>query len=399
MPSRIRELRVITGTTFNKTHSAANSATWDAATKLAPSSVDLSKLEDKGIAKKTLQTRLHSGAGVSPALRTGSIGFTIPAGVGSANNTAPVEATLASKILGGLYTPAAKSSNCDAECTTTDIFATGHSAANGGAVLIGGEVRRVSNVTNADHFTLEMALNSAPVANTVITYAHTAYLVQNAAQEYFDCLAIGWNDADQVQTIGGAATLKVVSKGTDEPPELEFDINVADHQEVPSNERASLTPATAPSGGDAPASKALGGYFLGDWANTTRSAVESDDWAIDLGVAHEKKPGPNGINGIGGWKKTGGIPKTEVSVLIDSDRDGLVADFYAKTEKQQLFQWGQTAGACFAVTQPRGVITERPGRVGIGNLQGQRLKVESKEPTLASPANNLYSSAAALHWF
>lgn len=399
MPSRIRELRVLTGTTFNTTHAAANSATWDAATKLAPNSVDLSKLEDKGIAKKTLQTRLGAGAGFSQGLAVGSITFAIPAGVGSSNTTAPIEATLASKIMGGLYSPSAKSGQCDTGCTNSGIYSTSHAAVAGGAVLIGKEVRRVSNVTNADHFNLEMDLSSAPAENAAITYGHVAYLDHSATQQYFDCLAIGWNEEDQVQTIGGFGPLKIKSKGTDEPPELEFDINVADHQEVPAAERASLTPSVAPSGGDCPTAKALGGYFLGDWSNTARNAPESDDWSVEIGVTAEKLPGPNGINGIGGWKRTGGPGKSTVSLLIGEDRPGLVSDYENQTAKQQIFQWGQEAGACFAVIQPRVVLDGRPKRVGIGNLQGQQLSCETKEPTVASPANNMYSSHTSLCWF
>jgi hypothetical protein len=362
MPDSIRELRALIRTSRNKAYTAASSAGWAAGTAhvLPITSVDLTKLVHQGIESKALQRRLYESDPSKEGLSASELPFSIPLGMGSANTTAPFEATLLAAFFGGLASPTAKTDLCEADCTTTVLNATGHGMSAGMSVLVGasgdgrggGEVRRIASV-DTNTITLEMALAGAPSTGDALVYSHTVYLDQSATQSYLDILGIGFHAEDQFQCLGcmGPVTL----------------------------------------------SKATGAFFLGDWGSTTRAAVESADWSIDPGLKFEYRKDANYENRMGACKRVPGRVTAGITVYADLDF-GLHADF-PSTAKQLLWQFGNTAQACVAITMPRALLTSKPARKAINNMSGLSLALHGKEPTVAATPANLYSSAIAVHWF
>lgn len=407
MPDSIRELRALIRTSRNKAYTAASAAGWAAGTAhvLPITSVDLTKLVHQGIESKALQRRLYESDASKAGLSASELSFSIPLGMGSANTTAPFEATLLAAFFGGLASPTAKTDLCEADCTTTVLNATGHGMSAGMAVLVGapgdgrggGEVRRIASV-DTNTITLEMALAGAPSTGDALVYSHTVYLDQSATQNYLDILGIGFHAEDQFQCLGcmGPVTLSGLAEG--EEPTMNFNLTVPQWQEVPVGERDQLEPSVAFAGsGQAPTSKATGAFFLGDWGSTTRAAVESADWSIDPGLKFEYRKDANYENRMGACKRVPGRVTAGITVYADLDF-GLHADF-PSTAKQLLWQFGNTAQACVAITMPRALLTSKPARKAINNMSGLSLALHGKEPTVAATPANLYSSAIAVHWF
>lgn len=410
MPDRIREFRYKAGTTFNTTFSNAAGNVWTVtnSVKLALTQCDLSKLEHKGIENAELQDRIHGAPAMIPGLKNSPITISGYLGKGSSNTTAPAEATLLGYFFGGVSNPTtAKSENCGSDCTATAILCEGHSARAGSAVLVGtrgdgrgnGEVRRVAAITNANAFTLDMALSAAPNANDVIVHAHSVYMNAGATQSYLDWLAIGYNAEDQVQGLGAIGPVKIKGLGVGEVPQYEIELNNADWDDVDATDRDTLEPSTAASGDEAPASKAMGGFFFGDAASTTRTAVQSANFTIDPGLKWEIIPDRNGVNGIGGWKRVPGKPTFEFDVLTSHDHLGLFDDFTGSTAKQFLVQFGHTTGNCVAITIPNAYLDGAPTRTAVNNLAALKIKGHGQEDTVAASPDNLFSSSLAIHWF
>lgn len=409
MPEKIREFRYRASATLSTTHTNAASATWAVtdAIKLGVTKCDLSKLKHDGIESAVLQTRMHGAPAVKPGLKNSPITIGGYLGKGSTSNTAPAEATLLSYFFGGLSSPVDKSETCGNSCTTDEIYCAGHSARAGACVLVGargdgrgnGEVRRVKSVTNIDHFVLEMGLSGAPSNTDAIVHSHTVYLNPSATQQYIDWLAIGYHTEDQVQGIGAMGPVKIAGLGVGEIPQYEIDLNTADWQQVPAANRDQLESGVSPVGDAAPANKALGGFFFGDSASNTRTVVQSGNFNIDPGLTFEAIPDRNGVNGIGGWKKTGGKPKFDFDVLIDHDNPGLFDDFEAGTAKQFLAQFGHSANDCVAITIPNALLDAAPVRTSINGLAAMKITGHGQEPAVANVPDNVYSSSIAIHWF
>lgn len=407
MPESIREVRALIGTAAHTAFTAANNAAWAAGTAyvLPVTSIDLSKLVHQGIENKTLQRRMYAGPASKAGLSNSEISLSLPLGMGSANTTAPFEATLLSAFFGGLASPTAKTDLCEADCTATLLKATGHGMSAGMAVLVGapgdgrgnGEVRRIASVTT-DEITLEMALSAAPNTGDALVYSHTVYLDQSATQSYLDLLVIGYHAEDQIQALRCMGPVTFSGLGEGEEPSMSLALQVPQWQEVPAADRDQLEPSVAFSGsGQAPTSKALGGCFFGDAGSTTRAAIEAADWAVNPGLSFVYRKDPNYENRMGACKRAPGRVTAEITVYVDLDY-GLHADF-PSTAKQLTMQFGNTAQACVAITAPKLYLSQKPTRASINNMQGLKLTMHGDEPTVASPAVNLFSSALAVHWF
>jgi len=403
MPDRIRELRALIGTTANKTYVAASNAAWAAGTAyvLPITAIDVSKLVHQGIESKVLTRRMHEAPAAKEGLSASELPISIPLGMGSADTTAPFEATLLSAFFGGLASPTVKThvvAASPAPSATGWTSEADHGLSPGMAVLVNGEVRRVATCPTTTSLTLEMALSAAPAHDDVVVNSHTVYLDPTATQSYLDLLGIGYHAEDQFQCLRCMGPVKFSGLGAGEEPSMDLALTVPQWQEVPAADRDQLEPSTAPNGsGQAPTSRALGGFFMGDWGSTTRAAVESADWSIDPGLQFVYKADANYENRMGACKRVGGKVSGSITVYIDLDY-GLHADFPA-TDKQMLWQFGNTAQACVAITIPRARLKSKPVRKSINNCSGLGLEFWGAEPTVGSTPDNCYSSAFSAHWF
>lgn len=409
MVTRIRDIRLKLGTTFNTTFTAANAAGWnmgadsgDTVYRVNATSWDASALVHEGIENTQVQTSLFDSSANVPGLRTGEAKLGMYLGKGSSDTTAPFMATLLSKFFGNIANPTAKTDLCEADCTTTVLNVTGHGMSAGQAVLVGtrgdargeGEVRLIKSTTT-DTITLSMALSGAPSASDALVFSHTVYLDADATQAYIDFLAIGSETEDQVQGIGcmGSVTFTGLSLG--EIPGAEFSLMAADNQQVPAGERDSIDTSDG-YGEEAPASKGLSGFFLQDQASSTRTAFQCANFSVDPSLTYEAIPDMNGVNGIGGWKKVGKSPMTTMDLLIDQDV-GLFDDFSSSTAKQLVVQYGATADNCIAFSFPYLYLTKSPTRGAINSLDS--ISVEMRAKKYSSGSDNLGKSPMAIHWF
>lgn len=402
MPERIRELRIIDGTTFNKTFTAANNAAWNPGTahKLAVWDVDLSKLVQPGIPSPVIQQIIHAQPAAKAGITKSALSFKTHFGSGSANVTPPMAATLLSHVFGGLYSPSAKTDTVTgSSSTTTKIYTTGTPATDiGSAVLISGEARRVSGV-DTTWFEVDMAFSGAPPASTPVVYAHTVYLNPTATQTYWDTLIMGLHAEDAVQTLGcmGPATFGGLKVG--ELPFIQYDLIVPHWQEVPSAERDTLSSAVADEADESVASKTTGGCWFGDNGTPTRVSVESGDWSVSPGIVLEPIEDRAGLNGIGGFKQIGSKVEASITVYIDEDY-GLHADF-PSTAKQLTLQFGNVAQNCAAITLPKCYLRNKPTRAKLGNMAGLKLELGAEYPAWNAGVSvpYLYASPIAVHWF
>jgi hypothetical protein len=428
-PFRVRELRYISGTTFNTAHTnAATGATWGAgnATKLRCQTLDLSNLLYAQEPDETLESILHAGRAPIPTLRTGNVQFSMYLEGALAAATANPLATLLSKIMGGIANPTANRTD-----TFTDVGASDSGTLNdatldgetipGQGLLIGtkgdglgdGEVRSIL-VESASTCELNMTLQAQPANGTTIVIATTVYL-RNTTQEYLDFLAIGQHANDQVQTIGGMGGFSFSGLNPGEKPMVEFDIPVADWQLPASADRASLDTSTDASGNAPAMGRGMGGFFLSDVPSTTavtRNTHAITDLSINPNISYVPLPGPNGVNNIQGWVRVPSLPTAEFTILAENSADvapGLYDDFANEatasnaTAKQVMFQFGHAQGRCAAIEFPKCYVTGSLPIVDAGELVGWRctltaaaMNVPHDEDTAATA---LLNSPMRIHFF
>lgn len=406
-PHSLGELRALITSDFHSVYtSACSSAAWgtSVAKKLRHQSWEHGS-EYGAVDDPTIRSRMYGLGAEIATLRKAAPKFKMFLGVGSSDTTPNVEALMLQTVMGGLASPGAKTGAADAESTTTKVKDASTPAAKGTAVLLGtrgdargnGEVRLISAKDTGD-FDLQMATADAVSAADAIVFSHTAYLDENATQLYVDLLHLGKEAVDQIQMIGGIGGANITQIGAGELPSIEFNLQMADWQIVPADQRATLEQATANQGGKPPISKGQGGFFWGDAASTTRSAVKAGDISINLGVTFVPIPDPNGINGIGGWQRVVGKPTLEFTMFMADDYLGLHDDFTAGTAKQAIIQFGHTAQGCAAITFPKLYLNKEPRRVGFGALTGVRVSCHAEENYTAG-CTDLDASAVAVHWF
>jgi hypothetical protein len=225
----------------------------------------------------------------------------------------------------------------------------------------------------------------------------TAYLDEDATQQYVDTLGIGHATADQRQTIGGTGTFTVTGMGPGELPKLEIELLVADHKYVAANERTSLTPGTGPQSGGVPYERGIGLVHVGDHGDSTRTARKCGSLVFSsAGLTYEEQPEPSGVNGLGGFQHMPGVPTVECTLLYDEDF-GLIADWNSQTAKTVIFQLGHLVSGCFALELPKAYLDALPVPEALNNLSGLKLMMHGTEDYVAS--NDLRSSAVRIHWF
>ena len=411
-PVNIREVRFVSGTTFNTAHTAADNAAWapGTATKLRVLTSDASGLVYASEEDATLEQRLFAGRSPIPTLRNGQFSFATYLEGAYTNITANPVATLLSKIMGGVASPAtARTDTVEAASSTTSLNLAAHGVSTGTAVLVGSrgggggnaEVR-VGTASDVNTFDLTMALPADPSTET-LTYSTTVYN-HDTTQNYLDFLAIGDSAEDQIQTIGGMGTFSFANISPGEVPRIEFEIMVGDWQEVPSGERDQLEPTSAVQGNQPAIDRGLGGFFLGDNGSTTRTAFKVADVSINPGISYEAIPDPNGINGIGGWRRVRGQPTVEFTALLEGGADplpGFYDDFAAGTAKQLLIQFGDSNPAA-AYDMPYCFFQSAPVRAEAGQLAGVKCVLVGHSPPTQdtdTQATALQYSAQRIHFF
>jgi len=410
-PHALREVRYLSGTTFNLTFTNAAAAAWAAgtATKLRVIGWEPDfKFESEPDA--TLQQRVHGAPANIPTIRTGTVKMTTYLDVAQSDATASPIATFLSLMAGGIDNPAARTDAAEAGGSTTALIVTAHGLVVGNAVLIGtrgdakgnAEVRSIATVTNANAVALTMATSVAAAAADALVYGTTIYFDEAATQKYIDLLAIGKSAEDQLQAIGCMGGFELTSTGPDQVPRCEFSLRVGDWQEVPSGERDQLEPASAVQGNAPPGVRGMGGFFIGDNGATTRGTLRVSDIKINPGLAFGPMPGYNGVNGIEGWVRVPSRPTLEFTALLDGGADplpGLYDDFVAGTAKQIMIQWGTTAQHCAAVEFPKFYLDAPPERVAVGALSGVKIVGHGEQAGVAATVGEIGASPIRIHTF
>jgi hypothetical protein len=410
-PQSLRELRFLVGTTFNTTFTNAASLSWNAvdatAHKVRVTEYDDSGLVQEGIEDETLQTRMHAKPAAVEGLRKGTLKISTYAGAAYSNLAVPPEMNIVRAMMGGLQlTTNARSSTISTGSTTTNINVTSADTyvVAGQMCLVGvkgdgrggGECLPINSV-GTNFVETAVACAVAPNTGDAITFSDTAYLDEDAAQQYIDTLGIGHATADQRQTIGGTGTFTVTGMGPGELPKLEIELLVADHQYVAIGDRSSLTPGTGPQSGGVPYERGIGRVHIGDYNDSTRTARKCGSLVFSsAGVVNEEQPSPSGVNGLDGWQHMPGVPTVECTLLFDEDF-GLIADWEGQTAKTVIFQLGHLAAGCVAIELPYALLDALPVPEALNNLSGLKLMMHGTEDYVAS--NDLRSSPVRIHWF
>lgn len=409
-PSSLREVRFLTGTTFNKVFSNAAESGWNAADntayKLRVAAYEDALTQD-GLPDETLQTRMHSTPAPIEGLRVGTQSITAYAGGAWSNIETAPHIVLARDSLGGLVSArTGRTTTADAGGSTVNVPITDATTyCNVGMALkVGvkgdgggdGQVAPI-NAVAATYAELSLALPGAPSAGDTVVISDTVHLDEDATQRYVDTVIIGHGTANQKASIGAAVVLSsITGMATGELPKMEFELTPADWKWLPSNERTSLTRSKTPQGTNPAFERGIGMVHIGDFGDSTRAVMKCGDLTFTPGVAHEPLPGPGGVNAIEGFQHMPGTPTAEATVLVDEDF-GLVADFEGQTNKMVLFVMGHETGKTVAVQLPKANLTALPTSETLNNLAAMKITLQGTEDY--TEGSDLESSAALVHFF
>lgn len=417
---KIRELRLKYGTTFNVAHTAANDASWTPGTATKIRAIDWEdNFEYASEPDPTLESQMDRHRANIPTLRRGKCSFKTFLEGGSATTTANTIATLLSKFFGGLSSPTTNKSvtSTGAGADATEIVSAGVDGycTPGMAVLPGvrgdsrgnGEVRLINSET-PNTLTLDMAMNAQLNGTSdVVVLSHTVFLSPSATQSYLDGLVIGQdattNYPDQKQWVGGMGSVSLEGLGLGElGPSVKFDLEVGDWAHTRASQ-ASLTPSSAHVGNGPAIDRGIGGLFVGLSSATDRKKIRAGGWSIDPGIKYVAIPDPNGVNGIGGFKRvrSDGV-KWEFTALREEalgDSSGTAHDFYtaftAGTAIQLMWQWGHAAQNCVAISMPLCYVDS----VMEAELDGLSAVKVSGHATCGTSGTEILDSAMAIHFF
>jgi hypothetical protein len=374
---------------------------------MLPSAYDDSGLTQEGFPDDNLKTRLFDQGAPTPGLSKGNYKMSFR-GLGSYANTDPTpEQILMNAVFGGIASPATNRNvaiGIGSSTTILNIASINSYLRPGQALLVGrkgdgrgnGEVKPVE-LSNAAAVVLSIACNAAPVENDPVVISTTVWPDEDATQSYIEHLAIGKATDDQKQTIAGMAKVGFSGLGMSERPQIDFDVTAVDWQPCPTDGRASLQHATAPSKGAVTFGKGIGLCHLGDYNTTTRTALRYATVTHDPGLAYAEVPGPSGVNGVADWQKIKGQPVTEFVLLYDEDMPGLSSDYNSGQAKHALVQFGHTMGACLAIEQRKCYVDASPPAKAAGPLAGVGVKVHGCDDYNAS--SNIKSAAVLFHMF
>lgn len=406
-PVVLREIRTRIVTAVNPTHANAASATWTGATKMLPASYDDAGLKQEGFPDDNLKTRLFDAGAPTPGLSRGTYKMSFR-GLGSYANTDPTpEQILMNAVCSGIALPTTNRNVAIAAGSSTTIIniATCNSFMRPGqALLIGrkgdgkgnGEVKPILEC-NAGAAILAIACNAAPAENDPAVISTSIWPDEDGTQTYIEHLAIGAATDDQKQTVGGQGKMGFSGLGMSERPTLDLDMTAADWRTCPTDSRASLQHAVSPQRGTVTFGKGIGLCHVGDYNTATRASFKYAEVSHDPGLAYAEVPGPGGVNGVEGWEKVKGNPKTTLTLLYDEDMPGLASDFGNGQAKHILIQHGHEMGKCFAIEQRKSYVDDSCPAKAAGPLAGVVLTTHGCDDYNAS--SNIKSAAVVYHMF
>lgn len=414
---KIRELRLKYGTTFNTTAATvASDSSWDPGTATKIRAIDWQdSFEYASEPDPTLESQMDRHRANIPTLRRGKCSFKTFLEGGSATTTANTIATLLSKFFGGLQSPVTNKTDLLDTAgvhTSIKVYATGVGAmiAPGQAVLIGtrgdakgnGEVRLIT-AEGTDYVDLDMATSGTPADGDAIVYSHTVFLSPSATQSYLDGLVIGQdattNYPDQKQWVGGMGSVSFENLGLGElGPQVKFDLEVGDWAHTRASQ-AALTPASAHVGNGPAIDRGLGGLFIGLSSATTRGTMRCGGWSIDPGIKYVAIPDPNGVNGIGGFRRVRSDGVKWEFIALREEALGSTHDLYTAftggTARQLMWQWGHAAQNCVAISMPQCYVDS----IMEAELDGLSAVKVSGHATTGTSGTEILDSAMAIHFF
>jgi len=383
------ELRYLSGTTFNKTHTVADNAAWAAgtATSLRIESLDTTGLVQEGIPNPELQTNLSARPANVPGLRMGSLKFNTSVGSANASTTINPVATVCDLVLGGSSSPATTyQDDVEGSSTSTNIKMTSHGQVVGQCGLFGvrgdgdgeGEIRRINVIDSANDYTVYPAIADAPATSVDVWNAQQAYFDASTTQEYLDFKVIKLDDATphQLSAIGcQVAGLKVVQTGVGELVQFEWEFNVADWDwELVGDKATRETDQTNLSGNAPPFDLSIGQSLITNASGGTRQQFKIANVTFDTGINYLKCPDFAGVNGVGGWTKGPSIASGSFDILSDQDLPGLDADWDAGTAKHIILQWGHTTTNTFGIICQNAYLTDKPNPTEVDGFLAHTVK-------------------------
>jgi len=381
--------------TFPTGFTAGNHATWDTATKLRFQDLDFSELKQASIPDPSVQDRFMGRPHPISTLRGGreqmALKFKMWLPGGSNTTSAEETVKLMEMVMGGLKSPTAITDAAEAGCSVTNIKATGHGQVVGQGSLYGvladgyadGKFGVMKTRTDADQYDLFMALPGIPQAADAIKNGHTLY-VDWENESYQSFLLIGSypgsgvaDDSVCMNIIGCSGTLAFGGLVAAEKPWVEFTFLVGDWRWEPYATTGAFTKTTDPEGEDPAGDRGIGSLTLQDAGTTTRATVPGGDLEVNLNMELVPIIDPQGVNGIGGWKKVRAENGATIACTAYwDDMPGRRNDFTAGTDKQVAFVCGHAAEATVAFEMQKARLLEDPTAIEYERMLGQRLMFE-----------------------
>ncbi len=400
------------GGTFPTGFTAANDAAWAAGTanKLRIHDLDLSELKLASIPDNSLQTGFHGRSApivtLSGGAETMAIKFKQWLPGGSSTQSAEDVATLMGLVMGGITSPATAISDlAEALSSTTNIVANAHGQVAGQAVLVGAlgdgyadGKPAIIKTANANDYDLMMALPGIPQVGDVVKHGHSLW-VKETDQSYQSFLFIGAyagsGAADQpvlLNVIGCSGTLAFGGLAPGEMPWVEYTYNIADWRVEPYATTSAFSHTQAVLGDDPAGDRGIGAMTIGDTASTTRTTVQGGDVEFNLNMELVPILDPQGLNGIGGWKKVRGDQgPTMACTAYWGDMPGRRNDFTGGTAKQLLFACGHATEATvvFAMNQAKYIEDPAPP-MEYQRMLGERLVFEGDKGDATDLSTDAY---------
>ena len=417
------ELRYVDkGSTFTTAFTAASDASWDAGTaiKLRVHDLDVSGLKLSSVPDMSIQTRFHGRSAPISTLSGGveaqQIKFKQWLPGGSASQSAETVATLMGLVMGGITSPAtAITDAAEAGCSITNVIANAHGQVAGQAVLVGvlGDgyadgKPAIIKTANANDYDLLMALPGIPQIGDAVKHGHSLW-VDEADESYQSFLALGSypgsGASDQpvlLNIIGCSGTLAFGGLAPGEKPFVEYTYNVGDWRVEPYATTEAFSHTATPLGDDPAGDRGIGALTIGDTAATTRVVVQGGEVEFNLNMALEPIIDPQGVNGIGEWKKVRADQGPTMAVTAYwGDMPGRRSDFTGGTAKQLLFALGHAAEDTVVFSMNQAHYIEDPAPpMEYQRMLGQKLTFEAASGTatdLSTSAKKLQDAPAVIH--
>ena len=410
-PIALEELRYLTGTSWLAVdgYTAGNASGWDPGTSTKVRAVGRVRngLTHVSEPDTSIRQDLHGRAANHTTIARGSIGWNMYAGAAESTTSANPVATIVSKIMGGIDSPANRTDTVEASSSTTSLNLTSHGLAEGQALLVGtkgdgggdGTVVIVEDATtSANAVDIWPALPADPSGNAVVI-GTTCYFDSAATMTYFQFLhlltveATTFMQCNAINCMGGF-TLEGLGPG--ELPMLNFEFDKIGQWKFETNRETAFS-TSAQSGNRPPIDKGLGSLVIVDSLATTRVAIKGGSLEINPDINILEVEDKNGMNGVGEYVYGPSVPTLAFTPYSDQDFPGLSADFLAGTAKGIVAQFGHAAERCFAVDMQNWTMDNEVTPAELSDLHAFRVTGHAEKGTAGTSA--LQTSPMRLHWF